>query len=345
MKRAINRLAAITLLLTLLAAIPAVASAMTQTQWNQQCRAKTVGSVTLYDIDWSALATSTDVPVRVVGSLGGGVYVKLYDYDDGLKLRQIGYLSGSSEAFAWVESGATTAAVAFVQTDDGNSYDVPEALMQDMSALCAYLARENPGYVFSVIVGSPVLHVEKAPEEGNEAWQQAADDAEQTAELLAAEEASLPKATVYAPRTGRASLRTKASSRGTVIQKLPAGTIVSVVKEGKNYSQILANGLAGYVLNSALKAIDPNQVPLGTGVITYKGNPRVHTTINVRSDGTGKGHKITEWATGTEVIVWSLSDNGDWYEIEHDGMRLYIQAQYLIVTPTEASSSEAAPGV
>ena len=134
-------------------------------------------------------------------------------------------------------------------------------------------------------------------------------------------------AVVYAPNTGKASLRAKASSSADVLKKCKAGTIVSVLEYGKKFCKINYNGSVGYILTSCLQFISPDEQSVGTGVLTYKGKATGRTTINVRNDADGDSAKITEWRTGTEVLVFGKE--GKWYEVEANGMRGFVKEEFL----------------
>ena len=134
-------------------------------------------------------------------------------------------------------------------------------------------------------------------------------------------------AVVYAPNTGKASLRAKASSSADVLKKCKAGTIVSVLEYGKKFCKINYNGSVGYILTSCLQFHSPEEQPTGTGVLSYKGKATGSTTINIRNDADGDSAKITEWRTGTEVLVFGI--DGKWYEIEANGMRGYVKDEFL----------------
>ena len=134
-------------------------------------------------------------------------------------------------------------------------------------------------------------------------------------------------AVVYAPRTGKASLRKKASTGADTIKKCKAGTIVSVLEYGKKFCKINYNGTVGYILTSCLQFHSPDEQPTGTAVLSYKGKATGSTTINVRNDPDGDSAKIIEWRTGTSVQVFGEKDG--WYEIEANGMRGYVMAEFL----------------
>lgn len=309
--------------------LPVLAHAMTQAEWDQQCRMKTSTSVTLY----RKVATGTDIEWQEVTTLSKGTYVNRPSYDDTLDMWEVGYFNGSGESRAYAKTNAFATAVVSIHFDDGDSCPVPEALLKDQAALFKYLAQEYPGYTFSAVSGSTMYHKHKGSSENNSnEWHSTQQDAKNNASKLNVDESALPKAVIYAPRTGEASLRQKAAGNGKVIEKLKERTIVSIVKEGKRFTQVLVNGLTGYIINGALQMIDPEQEPIGEGVLTYEGRENAGTTVNVRSEPSGKARKVNEWKTGTTVIVWSLSEDEGWYEVEYDGMRAYVQADFLTMT-------------
>ena len=134
-------------------------------------------------------------------------------------------------------------------------------------------------------------------------------------------------AVVYAPRTGKASLRKKASTGADTIKKCKAGTIVSVLEYGKKFCKINYNGSVGYILTSCLQFVSPDEQPTSTATLTYEGRATGRTTINVRNDADVDSAKITEWKTGTEVLVYGYDDG--WYEIEANGMRGFVMDDFL----------------
>lgn len=321
--------------------LPVMARALTQKEWNQQCRLKTNGSVMTYstqksDSTTGNLATGTDIDMWESGSLPAGTYIKISSYDSQLNMWEISFFKGNSVASAFIREYRIVAAVASVKIDDGTTIDVPEALLEDKAALFRYLSAEMPGYTFSEIEGSSVIHKEKSNGEGTGSglsdWERLQLAAERAAKALNLDENGLPRALVYAPRTGQASLRDKPSGKGKVIEKYKDGTIVSVVEVGDKFTQVLVDGKAGYIINSALEMLDIEQRPIGLGVLHYKGKTTGRNQINLRCDAGSKARRIDTWPTGTDVIVWTVSEDEKWYEVQANGMRLYVEAQYLEIT-------------
>lgn len=333
--------------------LPVMALALTETEWNQQCKLKIGSAVTIYSVSQSdsttgELATGTDIDMWVSGTLPAGTYVKQNSYDSQLKMWEISYYKGGSVASAFVRDGSKiVSALATVRIFDGKSYEtvqVPEALIGDSSALCRYLAGEYPGYTFSMMEDGVTVFKEKASGSGsgsggtgsgsgsgsNSSWKTPQQLAEEAAAKLHVNLEDLSKALVYAPRTGVASLRRTAKGNGKVIEKYKDGTIVYIIEEGEKFSQVLVGDKTGYIINSALEPLDPDELPYGEGVLSSKGKTTGAAMINMRCDP--KGRKIDTWRVGTEVIIWSISEDEKWYEVEYQGVRLHVQAEYLTVT-------------
>ena len=145
----------------------------------------------------------------------------------------------------------------------------------------------------------------------------------------------LPMALIYAPKSGKATLREKASADARALLTLKDGAVVTVLSEGHRYTQVRVGDQVGYVLNGVLEPIDPWQLPMGEGMLVYPTTGgRGTTTINVRGEATNQSCKIDEWVTGAMVTVWSVTDKGDWYEVELDGVRGYVYADFLNITET-----------
>lgn len=133
-------------------------------------------------------------------------------------------------------------------------------------------------------------------------------------------------ASIYAPKTGKASLRTKASTSAPAAKQCKAGTIVNVIEYGDKFCKIIYDGSAGYLLTSCLKFYDNDQAPT-TGALSYNGKTNGSTTINIRNAAYADAAKIGTWKTGTEVLVFGHEDG--WYEIEANGKRGFVMDEFL----------------
>lgn len=133
-------------------------------------------------------------------------------------------------------------------------------------------------------------------------------------------------ALVYAPRTGKVTMRATASTKGKSLGQLEAGTVVGVLEEGSSFSKVVVNNKAVYILNSCLTydgAVQTEEPGYGTLALP-KGNDG---TVRVRTQADGNSAEITKWPTGTEVQI--ISVDGDWYEVEANGVRGYVLGDYV----------------
>jgi SH3-like domain-containing protein len=134
-------------------------------------------------------------------------------------------------------------------------------------------------------------------------------------------------AVIYAPNTGRASLRKSASENATVLKTCKAGVIVSVIEVGKTYTKVNYKGTIGYVKNSSLQFYSAASQDTATGKLSYKGKTNGATTVNVRCKADKESVVVATWETGTAVRI--LSTANGWYEIEAKGIHGWVLQEYL----------------
>lgn len=134
-------------------------------------------------------------------------------------------------------------------------------------------------------------------------------------------------ASILAPRTGRCYLRARASSKGDVIDKCPAGTVVQVIKYGKSYCQIVYEGRVGYVQTACLTFLDPSADALGTTVLTYNGRATGAAQVPIRNAMSNDSASVAKLRSGTEVVV--LAKEGNWYEVAYQGLHGYVHKNYM----------------
>lgn len=378
-----RKLLSVLCLLMICVLIPSLAAALTQSEWNHECRSKTRGVTILYSKDENGELTPT-------GSLPGGTYIKLGAYDYDRSIWDIAYWSDGSRASAWVMRDNVTSAETIVHFSDGTSVSLPEALVCDTSALQVYIRRQYPGKAVNGSGSEPVSIDGTKPLPPNSAGNNSTDVSDKdeisesstefsgsttashskhpaeptgltamlngstvevcqlgvyqsfimddgvqeivlTKDLIFADDVPFDKAiaVIYAPNTGKCTLRQKATDSAKSLGKCKAGTIVAVLEYGQKYCKISYDGEVGYVRTSCLKFYGDTDAPTGTGTLTYNGKATGRTTINIRNAADGGSHKIAKWRTGTVVVVFGM-ENG-WYEIESDGMHGFVQKKFLTI--------------
>ncbi len=132
-------------------------------------------------------------------------------------------------------------------------------------------------------------------------------------------------AVIHAPKTGKCTLRQKASESSKMVKNCKAGRIVMVLEYGKKWCKIRYNDATGYVQTNCLKWYDAETE--GTSLLSYNGRTTGSTTINVRNTASGDSAKIAEWETGTKVEVFGLEKG--WYEIEYKGIHGFVMEKFL----------------
>ncbi len=137
-------------------------------------------------------------------------------------------------------------------------------------------------------------------------------------------------AVVYAPKSGKASLRKTSKSSSLILEKVTAGTIVRVFDIQSKMTGIYVGDKAGYMLNSALKLTEPYST-FTTGRLSYKGSLTNTHRINLYTQAKESSRKIKGVHAGDVITI--LSDNGSWTELDMSGFHGYVLSKY--VTPDE----------
>ena len=127
---------------------------------------------------------------------------------------------------------------------------------------------------------------------------------------------------VYAPNSGKASLREAADNGSKALAQCAAGTVVTVLEIGKTHSLVEADGQTGYLRNACLgySAVKEEQVRLGALV--------GGGSINVRGGADKDSARIAQWPAGTQVTVYGV--DGNWCEVEYEGQHGWVASKYVV---------------
>ena len=134
-------------------------------------------------------------------------------------------------------------------------------------------------------------------------------------------------ATINAPKTGKCTLLAEAKKGAAKLGTLKHGTIVGVIRKGKTYTRVFANGMEGVVTNASIKTLTRGGTPIGNGVLTYNGQIDNSKQINIRAKASTSAKVFDHWISGTEVTIWDK--NGSFYEIEANGIRAFVNEKFL----------------
>lgn len=134
-------------------------------------------------------------------------------------------------------------------------------------------------------------------------------------------------AVIYAPKTGKATLRAKASQSAAMVKNCKAGRYALVLEKGKNFSKIYYNNAVGYIRTDCLKFHPIAADPWPEGILSLNGYTTGNAEINIRNKADYGTHISGTYKTGTVIRVIEIGDT--WTEVEIDRIRGYIQTKFL----------------
>lgn len=134
-------------------------------------------------------------------------------------------------------------------------------------------------------------------------------------------------AVIYAPKTGKATLRAKASQNAKMVKNCKAGRYALVLEKGKNFSKIYYNNAVGYIRTDCLNFYPIATAPYSEGLLSLNGYTTGNAEINIRNKADYGTHICETYKTGTVVRVIDIGDT--WTEVEIDRIRGFIQTKFL----------------
>ena len=140
---------------------------------------------------------------------------------------------------------------------------------------------------------------------------------------------------VESPNSAPVNLRSDADIHSRIISRVITGTVVQVIEEKGEWTQIYIPGTEGYIRTEYLT----NQMPIiyedpGYAIVYIMSENSA--PVNMRSAPGGK--VIDKLLTGTEVKIVQMGD--DWTEITARGQNGYVMTKYLTaITPKLVSGS------
>ncbi|MGN0793046.1 MAG: hypothetical protein ACI4MG_01085 [Aristaeellaceae bacterium] len=319
-----KRLLPILLLLTaILLAVPALAES-TEEEWNASCNWIISRDTTLYSASFRDDATTlTDLyEFKPFGSIAAGSRVSIRSSAQGM--REIYYWNGGKRS-AWVEdtavswAGGASAITGGSSTGSGTSGAVKSSGVWKDLDVTLYLSETESKSVTLEVLGTAQSVVFDGTEmltvnTENLFWETEADEDQRLA-------------VIYAPKTGKATLRASASTKAKSLGQCEAGRIVAVLKVGTVFTRIMYDGKEGCVLTDALilcGAVPPED--FATATLCYKDRTDSSATISVYTEKNAN-RKIKQWRVGNQVVT--LGENGTWTEIEIDGWHGWCKTAYL----------------
>lgn len=307
------------LLTTFCLLLMTTALAETEAEWNAKCEWKTGTGTTLYAMT-QGTATSSDLSDFVpVGTLPANTYVGILERSG--NMRNVRYWNGSGTSSGWVDSAAlvwvgsnsskpkpsgsraTASDLSRKPDDTWNSLTVTYSDGDEAQTV----SLQTLGVAMSEIyMDGEFLRVPTA----SLSWETEADDDQRIA-------------VIYAPSTGKCTMREEASKKGKIIMTCKAGRVVTVLRVGDVYTRIVYDGVEGLVLNSCLKFYEtPDEDTFTTGLLSAKGKTNTTATVSVYQL-TKSRRRLDKIRVGAYLAV--MDNVGEWYEVDVNGWHGFVK--------------------
>ena len=307
------------LLTTFCLLLMTAAMAETEADWNAKCEWKTGTATTLYIVSENT-ATSSDLTDYVpVGTLPANTYVGILERSG--NMRHVRYWNGSGTSSGWVDSAALVWVGSNSQPPkpSGNRATASDLTRKPddtwRSLTVTYLGGDESrtvslqtlGVAMSeIFVDGEFLRVPTA----SLSWETEAD-------------ADQRIAVIYAPSTGKCTMREEASKKGKVIMSCEAGRVVAVLRVGSVYTRIVYDGVEGLVLNSCLKFYEtPDEGSFTTGLLSAKGKTNTTATVSVYQL-TKSRRRLDKIRVGAWLAV--MDKDSEWYEVDVNGWHGFVK--------------------
>lgn len=303
------------LLATVLALIfstPAMADDARE-DWDASCNWAIAQDATLYAASVQENATATEpYEFSAIGTLPAGTKVSIRSSAQGM--REVNYWDDGI-CSGWVEEAAviwaSSSSASHVAAEPSDTWSALAVTLTLESGESIPVTLQTLGAARSIVHdGQKMLTVNTADLH----WETQAEDHQRLG-------------VIYAPSTGKATLRASASSSARKLGDCADGRIVVVLKVGATWTRILYDGQEGCVLTAAVTLC--GAVPeenFSSAILTYKGRTDASAAISVYTATNGK-RRIDQWRAGKEVVV--LGETGSWAEIEIDGWHGFVKSSYL----------------
>ena len=343
-----TRLVTLGIILILVVMLPVFAQGETQEAFELLCGKKTASACTVY------FNTSME---EVVASIPAGTYVQVGDTIQGTNWKKITFFCNGGKITGW--ANVSTSNTTSIVRRGGMAYDIhekdPDYDTKMQQGTVERDVREDWSIYGYDDDYEHIIPEEAAARAGQYATsgassQRAAATGYATTGIVNGQPAEAPRAAsapaavtfkaklrrvsgkedpeallvafVYAPNSGKASLREAADNDSKALAQCAAGTVVTVLEIGKTHSLVEAGGQVGYLRNDCLgySAVKEEQVRLGALV--------GGGSISVRGGADKDSARIAQWPAGTQVTVYGV--DGNWCEVEFDGQHGWVASKYVV---------------
>ena len=146
---------------------------------------------------------------------------------------------------------------------------------------------------------------------------------------------------IYAPNLGKVNMRMGPRSKATIVLKAETNRVVMIFDRQKEWTGVIYDGKAGYVMNGTLKVIEHPEIPKASATLSFKGKTNVSTKITMRMGGSPNYRAVVGVYPGMPV---TLFHKGSGYcEVEINGWHGYVQTMHIIDIVEAEANEDTAP--
>ncbi len=124
---------------------------------------------------------------------------------------------------------------------------------------------------------------------------------------------------------------------GKKIGTLAAGSLTPILQAEEKRLLVMAGETRGYLKRSDAQVLDVVE-EYRTGVIQVNGYTNGRMEVKVRFAPSAKGKVMAQWKTGTRVAV--LAEQDGFFLVEAKGLRVWVQAEYVLTDEKESTPEE-----
>ena len=121
-------------------------------------------------------------------------------------------------------------------------------------------------------------------------------------------------------------------------QKLPAGTMLTVLGVGDKLAYVFWKDTFCYIALKDVKLMPAEQGSFATGILSVNGKTAGTAKVTLRLTDSAKSAKVAELTIGTPAAV--VAENGDSLLVEAKGRRGWIQKKYFTQDETAAAQAD-----
>ncbi len=326
---------------------PFQAMAVTESEWNNNCRFKTTTETTLYDRE----TNGAENVFTAKGTIPAGSYIIVVSADTDGK-RQISYYDNGETAYAWINSDDYAWAVKNVTAEDGRTYSLPETTWGDAEAVRKYMEwYYNEEQIQSVLAVMNGGTAETAPQPVAAA---ATPEPIATAAPVTVESTEIPLP-IAQPTAAPAPVMTQVSDNMTAVGPAPTPkadtSYLQVTYSQNGVTQGTAHLVTLGTVTSVI-AIGNSAYSIATRDIAWstsaQSDARIAVVSNIlmssawlRNAGNAQAPRLANVPAGAVVAVLEPSNSENYTRVYYEGRIGYLATGLLSFTDAQTESQAA----